>query len=112
MTKYSWGSILQTFNKNNIALLNSKTRFGTFSIAKGRENQQVGRRVLIQTEMPPIFQRLERKSPNIKKYRWGSVDWTEKAEGNNIELNIHNNLAEVERYCEIAIRQGVNAAVR
>lgn len=112
LTKYSWGNILQTFNKNNIALLNQNTRFGTLSIAPGKEDRQVGRRVLIQTEMPPIFQRLERKSPNIKKYRFGSVDWQESEKGNNIDINIHNTLAEVERYCEIAIRQGAKAAVK
>lgn len=116
LTKYSWGSILNTFNRQNIAKLVGTTKQGVktrFGVADQRHpGRQLSRRILVQTELPVIFKRLQNKSPNIAKYRWGNVDWQEADEGNKIELTINNNLAEVERYCDIAIRQGVNAAVR
>ena len=110
LTKYSWGSILNTFTTNSIGQINQKTSVGMMSQKKG--DYQLKRRVLVQTELPPIFKRLQKKSPNIVKYRWGTVNWQERDKGHRIDFTIINNLASVERYCEIAIRQGVNAAVR
>lgn len=114
LTKYSWGSLLNTFVGQNMKTKSKHTSFGIFRQKPRGDKQQMDRRVLIQTDMPPIFTRLQRKSPNIKKYKWGYVDWTEDKQGesNNVTLTFQNNLAEVEQYCEIAIRQGINAAVR
>lgn len=112
LTKYSWGSILNTFTTNSISKLNQPTSVGVLAESRKKGTYQLQRKVLIQTELPPIFRRLQKKSPNIVKYRWGTVNWQERDKGNKIDFTIINNLASVERYCEIAIRQGLNAAVR
>lgn len=114
LTKYSWGSILNTFNSQTAAFtFRSETRATRFGVQRSQSSdQQLKNRVLVQTELPVMFKRLQNKSPNIAKYRWGSVKWQEDAEGKEIKLTVQNNLAAVERYCDIAIRQGINAAVR
>lgn len=112
LTKYSWGSILNTFTTNNLRTLNRPTKFGILSQKRGGGTYQLERRTLIQTELPPIFKRLEKKSPNIVKYRWGSVNWATNPSGTKIKFTIFNKMTEVERYCDIAIRQGVNAAIK
>lgn len=124
LTKYSWGSILNTFGEANLEGFNQPysknygTAFGVPSIRDQSFGGVLSRRSLIETQLPPIFSRLQAKSPNIKKYRWGEVVWTENrvgktgnwsTVGNNIKIGIKNNLAEVERYCQIAIRQGLRA---
>lgn len=112
LTKYSWGSILQTFTTNNLRTLSRPTNFGILAQKRGGGTYQLERRTLIQTELPPIFKRLESKSPNIVKYRWGSVNWATNPSGTKIKFTIFNKMTEVERYCDIAIRQGINAAVK
>lgn len=112
LTKYSWGSILQTFTTNNMRTLNRPTNFGILAESRQGGAYQLERRTLIQTELPPIFKRLEKKSPNIVKYRWGSVNWATNPSGTRIKFIIFNKMTEVERYCDIAIRQGVNAAIK
>lgn len=118
LTKYSWGSILNTFNGQNIGRLVSqykeegaKTRFGVEN--QNQPGQFLERRILVQTDMPVMFKRLQNKSPNIVKYRWGNVDWQQTEKPMNIiKFYITNNLAEVERYCDTAIRRGINESVK
>lgn len=111
LTKYSWGSILNTFNSQNVAKTFRRQSRGTrFGVMNQAGTAQFKNRILVQTDLPVMFKRLQNKSPNIAKYRWGSVRWEEAKEGNTIKLTIQNNLAAVERYCDIAIRQGLNAA--
>ena len=121
LTKYSWGSILNTFNGQNVGKLvgDSKKQAGDiaytrFGVQKeDKPGHFLKRRILVQTQLPVIFKRLQNKSPNIKKFRWGNVDWQEEDKpSNKITFTIKNNLAEVEKYCDIAIRRGVNAAVQ
>ena len=108
LTKYSWGSIITTFSTKDIQGIGQKTKFGTVD----ESGNQLTRTSLYTTDLPPIFSRLERKSPNIKKYRWGFADYKLSESGRQIDLTIQNRLAEVERYSQIAIRQGCNAAVK
>lgn len=115
LTKYSWGSVITTFNMQAIKSINKDTAFGAEGQGKSGLGSGKGltRTALYTTDLPVIFQRLQKKSPNIKKYRWGSVQWrVSQLDGRRLEFLIQNALAEVERYCDIAIRQGINASVR
>ena len=108
LTKYSWGSIITTFSTRNVQSISQHTDYGTVD----QNGRRLTRTSLYTTDLPPIFSRLERKSPNIKKYRWGFAEYDISPNGRKIDFTIQNRLAEVERYCDIAIRQGVNASVR
>lgn len=111
LTKYSWGNILNTFSFRNIQ------NVAKFHTAFGAQSQKPGevltRTALYAAELPVIFQRLQKKSPSIKKYRWATATYfVRQPDGRRCEISIDNHLADVERYCDIAMRQGVNAAVR
>lgn len=112
LTKYSWGSILNTFINKNIQMLNKDLPNPALGAPSSRGGKTIKRYTLYASDMPPIFGRLERKSPNIKKYRWGAITWKPSKDGRKLSFTIENNLAEVERYCDIAIRQGLTAAVK
>lgn len=62
---------------------------------------------IVETDLPPIFHRLAKKSPNITKYHFGYAMATWKR-GANAQYNITviNKLTEVEKYCTIAVEKG------
>lgn len=65
--------------------------------------------------LPPIFQRLLRKSPSIQKYNWGTYDWDFRPSPRDvkkIEFTVENRLAQIEAYGRLAISKGINAASR
>lgn len=63
------------------------------------------------TTLPPIFQRLASQSPSIKKYQWGSYDWYNDKNGTNkIIWTVRNRLTQIQRYGQLAIRQGLKVA--
>lgn len=112
LTKYSWGSIINTFMKKDLMALNRPTKFEALSWDKSKESLvPLSRRALYTTDLPPIFERLRQKSPNIAKYRWGNVRTNVSNSGTKIQFRIQNNLAEVQSYCRIAIERGTNAAI-
>lgn len=64
-------------------------------------------------KMPPIFNRLASQSPSIKKWTWGTYDWhNDKKNQNKIVWKVTNRLAQIQRYGEIAVRQGLRVAKR
>ena len=55
----------------------------------------------IEIELPPIFKRLERKSPNITKFNFGSRELGYR--NGVITMKVLNRLSQSERYCQIAV---------
>lgn len=92
LAKYSWGSMIQHFSS-------TKT-----------EGEGWG---FYNTELPPVFHRLAKQSPNITRHRWGFVssDATGIKDG-NLSFTMRNNLTEIERYGDIAIKRGTTALLR
>lgn len=91
LSKYSWGSIIAHFS-----LTRTEDGDGFY-----------------QSELPPAFKRLAKQSPNITKYTWGEVtsDATNIKSG-RLSFTITNNLTDIQRYGQIAIRRGTQALLR
>lgn len=91
LSKYSWGSILANFSQ-----IKTETGNGFY-----------------QSELPPVFRRLAKESPNITKYTWGavSIDSTNIRSG-RMTFVITNNLTDIQRYGQIAIRRGSQALLK
>lgn len=89
LARYTWGDAINNRSQDMMQL------------------QQEGGGKIVQTDLPPIFHRLAKKSPNITKYHYGysSYSWSR---GKNAHYDIHvtNKLADVERYCKIAVERG------
>ena len=62
---------------------------------------------IVETDLPPIFHRLAKKSPNITKYHFGyaTATWKRGAKA-HYDITIINKLSESQRYCRIAIERG------
>lgn len=62
-------------------------------------------------ELPPIFKRLASQSPSIKKWTWGTYDWqNDKKNKNKIIFKVTNRLAQIQKYGQLAVRQGLRIA--
>lgn len=102
LSKYSWGANLNA----------------TAEDVQGQLDKGIGIKdveVYRAQKLPPIFNRLARKSPAITKFVWGNYSkHIEVSESNvkKINITIVNRLAEIQRYGELAIRQGLIAANR
>lgn len=92
LARYTWGSAL-----NN----HTKEIFEEYAKTGGK---------IVETDLPPIFHRLAKKSPNITKYHFG---WSKASyhKGKNAyaEVQVTNKLSEAERYSTIAIDKGTKA---
>ena len=100
LSKYSWGSMINNTNQDVKKQLDKDKNASTIE-------------VFSVNKLPPIFQRLARKSPAITKYVWGSYDWDFKPtpqKVDRIQFAIENRLAQIQTYGRIAIQQGSNAA--
>ena len=108
ISKYSWGSMINNI-KEDIAQLKDSLTGDDVGTTEKPKNVGVYRAA----KLPPIFQRLAKKSPNITKYQWGSYDWKYVPNVQNvskINFTITNRLTQIERYGQIAIKQGLKAA--
>lgn len=106
LSKYSWGSMINNIKEDIAQAEISGSEVGTVGKPKG-----VG--IYRSNKLPPIFQRLAKKSPNITKYQWGTYDWKYEPNMNQakkINFKITNRLTQIERYGQIAIKQGLKAA--
>lgn len=102
LSKYSWGANLNNTQEDVENQLNNGVPVEKLDIYRVQN-------------LPPIFTRLARKSPAITKYTWGTYQKkiiTNVKDVKRIDITITNRLAEIERYGELAIRQGLNAANR
>lgn len=102
LSKYSWGGMMANTEEA------IQKQFNEGIHPKGLSVFRLG-------NLPPIFQRLLRKSPNIQKYNWGTYDWDFRPSSKDvkkIEFTIENRLAQIEAYGRLAISKGVNAANR
>lgn len=107
LSKYSWGELFDGMTKEAL----NQLQVGKGDI--GQAGQSTGVSVYKVTKLPPIFQRLAKKSPNITKYHWGSYKWKynpSKQQPKTIDFTITNRLTQIERYGQIAIKQGLIAA--
>lgn len=84
LARYTWGNAL-----NNKGIHWSEGKMDQFVHSQ------------IEVELPPIFKRLERKSPNITKFNFGSRQMSYR--NGIISMTILNRLAQSERYCQIAV---------
>ena len=104
LSKYSWGSILNTFIGRVVGRADQKVSPKKLSSYQWYNPQ----RGLYEVGLPAIFRRLQRKSNNIKKYKWGFVDYSQDS-NHRLQFTLVNTLANIQRYGNIAIRQGTNA---
>ena len=106
ISKYSWGSMINNIDEDIKQTEISGSEVGTAGGPKG-----IG--IYRSNKLPPIFQRLAKKSPNITKYQWGTYSWKYKPNSNTakkIDFTITNRLTQIERYGLISIKQGLKAA--
>lgn len=102
LMKYSWGTLLNNFSGK--AIQQSKMS------AKYFPDNVVG---LYETELPPTFRLLAQKSPNITKYRWGAITINPTdVKNSKWELEGHNYKTDTNAFNGIAVRRGMNAALR
>ena len=101
LSKYSWGGMLNNVEEDIQKQLAAGVSPGELSVFR------LG-------NLPPIFQRLLRKSPNIQRYQWGTYDWNydNPKEIKKIIFTVENRLAQIEAYGRLAISKGINAASR
>lgn len=102
LSKYSWGSMLNNVEED---------------IKNQLDEGVAGNKLVVFRvgNLPPIFQRLLRKSPDIKRFNWGTYDWDllpSPRQVNRISYKVTNRLAQIEAYGRIAIAQGLVAATR
>ena len=95
LSRYSWGNAIN----NAVDDLSQLQQYG------GKGYKQ------IYGDLPPIFHRLLKKSPNIAKYQFGRVE-TNPDGDKGFEITFINKLAQIQRYGHIAIRQGTMAVNR
>lgn len=105
LAKYSWGTALNNITGRAIGAAN---RTGPSKKYVPKPQWYTHARGLYEVGLPPIFKRLEKKSPNLKKFKLGVVDYTERQQG-SIHITVVNILAEIQKYGQIAIRQGALA---
>lgn len=98
LSRYTWGN----------ALNNTVKDFQT--LRELREQGQDGE-VYTTSTLPPIFQRLQKKSPNIVKYQFAQVI-SNPYEGKGWVIIFKNKLAQIQRYGSIAITRGAAAVNR
>lgn len=98
--KYSWGTLLNTFNKQMIDQSHKYNQFTKDDVA------------LYRTEYPPVFRTLAKKSPSIKKWSWGVIKGTP-LDMQNAKWRIdgYNNIAESFAWGQIAVKRGIEAAL-
>lgn len=96
LTKYSWGTLLNNFTGALIS-----------------EARRKGSNEFVETELPPNFKFLANHSPNITRYRWGSIR-IQNEDGNGLKWRMQgrNNCTASNAFEAIAVRQGVEAGVR
>ena len=89
LARYTWGDALNSSTKGEY------------------EMQGQFRGKVIETNLPPIFTRLTKKSPNISKLHFGiaTASWTT-GKNAHYDISVINNLAESERYSNVAIEKG------
>lgn len=100
LSKYSWGA-----NLNNIKE-DLQNRIAANPAGKVHQT-------FVANRLPPIFQRLAKKSPNITRYTWGSYYPHFIPNDKDIQqfkIRIVNRLAKIEAYGNIAIKQAILAA--
>lgn len=101
LAKYSWGTLLNSFQYPVLKQARQFSRFTTDHV--------VG---LYETEMPNSFRMLQKKSPNLKKYRWGYIKVQNiDMQNGQWQMLIRNRLNQSEQYCAIAAKMGVRAAL-
>lgn len=103
LSKYSWGSIINTFSGRMIGAANRQG-----AAKKNNPIWYTRARGLYEVGLPAIFLRLRKKSPNIQKYKWGFIDYTETAQ-HKMQFTIVNTLAGIQSYARVAIKQGTLA---
>ena len=103
LSKYSWGGMMN----NTEEAIQKQLDSGTHPTGLVGQIFKLG-------NLPPIFQRLLRKSPNIQKYNWGTYDWDvdNPKDVKRITFIVENRLAQIEAYGRLAISKGINAANR
>lgn len=102
LSKYSWGANIN----NTMQDIQNQT-------SSGIPLNQV--HIFTANKLPPIFQRLARKSPAITKYTWGSYRKeviTNEQDVKGMRFTIVNRMAEIQAYGRIAINQGIKAVRR
>lgn len=111
ISKYSWGSLFSDMTKKQVSKLSESLSSSDI----GKVGEPLGVAVYKVNKLPPIFQRLAKKSPNITKFHWGEYDWKykpNKKQPTNMDIEISNRLTEIERYGQIAVGQGLKSAVK
>lgn len=106
ISKFSWGSMINNIKEDIAQAEIMKSDIGTVGSPQG-----IG--IYRAQKLPPIFQRLAKKSPNITKFQWGSYNWQYEPninEAKKINFTIINRLAQIERYGQVAIKMGIKAA--
>lgn len=95
LARYTWGDAVQNATLRNLKEMT----------AVGAEQG-----VKIETNLPPIFHRLVKKSPNITKYHFGvaKAEWNTGKDA-TFHIEVVNTLSQSERYCQIAIERGTIA---
>lgn len=102
LSKYSWGANIN----NTMQDIKNQTSAG-IPLNKVR--------VFTANKLPPIFQRLAKKSPAITKFVWGSYKKEVIVNDKNVKamrFTVVNRLAEIQTYGKIAINQGIHAVKR
>lgn len=102
LSKYSWGANINNTMQDIQNNLDHGIPLNSIHVYRANK-------------LPPIFQRLARKSPAITKYTWGSYKRriiTNEQNVKGMEYTITNRLAEIETYGRIAINQGIKAVKR
>lgn len=102
LMKYSWGTLLNNFSGKSIQ--NAKS-FGNLTADGGV--------VVHEAELPATFRLLAQKSPNIKKYRWGSITINPTdMQNQKWVMQGHNYKTDTNAFNGIAVQRGYNAAFK
>lgn len=102
LMKYSWGTLLNNFSGR--------------SVREAKANgylTETGNTILYETQLPATFRLLASKSPNMKRYRWGSITVNPIDMNNSVwQMHGRNYKTDTNAFNGIAVQRGYNAAVR
>lgn len=102
LAKYSWGSLLNNFSGSQVK---RSKEFNTHNL-----DYRVG---LYEVKLPSTFKNLAAKSPNIARYRWGTIKTiANDMQSGNYDIQITNHLTDSEKYCKIATEKGTQAVLK
>lgn len=104
LSKYSWGALINNYNEK----IQRRVATGKVYATANQLN------IYKVSPLPHIFTRLATKSPNITRYDWGVIDWNttpDSGDVKNINITVENRLTEIQKYGQIALRQGAKAGI-